>query len=116
MSEFVTVGKVDEFQEGIGRAFPVNGRMVAVFRKGDSFHAIDDMCPHMGASLSTGYVEGNAVTCPWHAWRFCVKDGTWLDNPKAKIRTDAYPVRVVGDEIQVSIPEPPPRTPVENEG
>jgi nitrite reductase (NADH) small subunit/3-phenylpropionate/trans-cinnamate dioxygenase ferredoxin subunit len=49
------------------------------------------------------------VTCPWHAWRFCVRDGTWLDNPNAAVRTDCYEVRVVGDDIQVCVPDPPPR-------
>jgi nitrite reductase (NADH) small subunit/3-phenylpropionate/trans-cinnamate dioxygenase ferredoxin subunit len=62
----------------------------------------------MGASLATGYVENGAVTCPWHAWRFCVKEGTWLDNPRAKIKQDCYEVRVVDNEIQVRPAEAPP--------
>jgi len=108
MSEYQTVGKVDEFAEGVGRAFAVNGRMVAVFRRGETFHAIDDMCPHMGASLAEGHLEDDSVTCPWHAWRFCVRDGTWEDNPRVKI--DAFPVRVQGDEVQVLVEPKPPRT------
>jgi len=107
MSEYQTVGKVDEFAEGVGRAFAVNGRMVAVFRRGDTFHAIDDMCPHMGASLAEGHLEDDSVTCPWHAWRFCVRDGTWEDNPRVKI--DAFPVRVQGDEVQVLVEPKPPQ-------
>jgi nitrite reductase (NADH) small subunit/3-phenylpropionate/trans-cinnamate dioxygenase ferredoxin subunit len=43
------------------------------------------------------------VTCPWHAWRFDICDGTWRDNPKIKI--DAFEVRVEGDEIQVRVTE-----------
>jgi nitrite reductase (NADH) small subunit/3-phenylpropionate/trans-cinnamate dioxygenase ferredoxin subunit len=99
VNEFLTVGKVADFVDGQGRAVPVDGRMVAVFRKGDQFFAIDDLCPHMGASLAEGYVEGHTVTCPWHAWRFCIKDGTWEDNTRVKI--DAFEVRVVGDDVQV---------------
>ena len=48
-------------------------------------------------------VEDHAVTCPWHAWRFSVQDGTWVDNPKVK--TECYPVRVDGDNIQVVVVE-----------
>lgn len=107
MAEFQTVAKVGDIPEGEGRAFPVSGRMVAIFLSGGEYHAVNDFCPHMGASLAGGYVENGAVTCPWHAWRFCVKDGTWLDNPQAKLRTDCYPVRVLGDEIQVQLPDPP---------
>lgn len=99
MSEFETVGKVTDFVEGVGKAVPVDGRMVAVFRKQDEFFAIDDLCPHMGASLAEGFVENDTVTCPWHAWRFCIKDGTWEDNPRVKV--DAFEVRVQGDEVQV---------------
>lgn len=105
MAEFQTVAKVGDIPEGEGRAYPLDGRMVAVFLSDGQYHAMNDFCPHMGASLAGGYVENGSVTCPWHAWRFCVREGTWLDNPKAKLRTDCYPVRVVGDEIQVQLPE-----------
>ncbi|MBW3542196.1 MAG: Rieske 2Fe-2S domain-containing protein [Planctomycetes bacterium] len=105
MADFHTVARVGEIPEGEGRAFPVAGRMVAVFHVGGEYTAINDFCPHMGASLASGYVENGGVTCPWHAWRFCVKDGTWLDNPNARVKTDAYPVRILGEEIQVQVPE-----------
>lgn len=101
MNAFETVGKISDFEEGVGRAFAVNGRMVAVFKREGSFYAIDDLCPHMGASLAGGHLEGTIVTCPWHAWRFCIKDGTWEDNPRVKV--DAFEIRVEGDEVQVRV-------------
>lgn len=100
--DFVTVARVGDISENQGRAYAVNGRMVAVFLEDGKYYAIDDFCPHMGASLSGGYVENGTVTCPWHAWRFSICDGTWCDNPR--IKTDAFEVRVVGDEIQVKVP------------
>jgi nitrite reductase (NADH) small subunit/3-phenylpropionate/trans-cinnamate dioxygenase ferredoxin subunit len=109
MAEFEAVAAVDEIPEGQGRAFTVNGRRVAVFRREGVFYAINDACPHMGASLAKGHLEGTAVVCPWHAWSFCVTDGVWLDNPKSKIRTDSYQVRVLNDRIEVCVPEPPAR-------
>lgn len=105
MAEFESVARVGEIPAGEGRSFPVNGRMVAVFHVDGEYHAILDSCPHMGASLAGGYVEGTSVTCPWHAWRFCVADGLWLDNPKSQTRTDCFDVRVVGEEIQVLVPD-----------
>lgn len=102
MTEFQTVARVGEIPVGEGRAFPVNGVMVAVFNTDGEYSAINDTCPHMGASLASGHVENAAVMCPWHAWSFCVKEGTWLDNPKIKV--DCYQVRVEDDEIQVSVP------------
>ena len=105
MAEFQAVAKTGDILEGEGRAFAVAGRMVAVFLKDGTYHAIDDSCPHMGASLATGWVDDNQVTCPWHAWRFCITDGSWLDNPDSEIKTDCYEVRVFEEEIQVLVPE-----------
>ncbi len=112
MSEFQTVANVGDIPEGEGRAYPVDGRMVGVFLTNGEYTAINDTCPHMGASLASGYVQDGEVTCPWHAWRFCVKEGTWLDNPTGKIKNDCYPVRVEGDAIQVNVPPPPERPPL----
>ena len=101
MSEFVKVAQVGDIPLGEGRSFPVNGTMVAVFLLEDGYHAINDFCPHMGASLASGHVEDGAVMCPWHAWSFCVKEGTWMDNPKSPIRSAVYEVKVEGEDIFV---------------
>ncbi len=100
--QFVTVAPASEFIEGQGRAFNVGGRTVAVFLHQGTFHAIDDFCPHMGASLAGGSIYKDAVTCPWHAWRFSIRDGCWLDNPKLGV--DTFPVRVEGGQVQVHVP------------
>lgn len=106
MPEFLAVAKVGDIPEGEGRSYPVRGKMLAIFLTDGEYSAIDDTCPHMGASLAAGWVEGNAVTCPWHAWRFCIKEGTWLDNPNPKVSVGTYAVRVDGDDILVEIPQP----------
>ena len=95
MSEYVTVAKVGSIAEGKGASFTVGGRLVAVFYRDGAYHAIDDLCPHMGASLGAGELdEEGVVACPWHAWRYCVSDGAWLDNPGGP-GTVSYQVRVV---------------------
>ena len=98
--QFVTVAKVSEIPVGKGGSYQVGDRLVAIFNHQGQYHAIDDICPHMGASLGSGYLdEDGAVMCPWHAWRFRVCDGKWADNPRLGV--DTFEVRVVGDEIQV---------------
>jgi nitrite reductase (NADH) small subunit len=106
MSDFHTVARVGEIPPGEGRCFHVAGKLIAVFHVDGEYFALNDICPHMGASLSQGYVEEGAVYCPWHAWRFCVRDGTWLDNPRSSVRTESYPVRVEAGEIQVDVSAP----------
>ena len=105
MSDFVTVARVGEIPPGEGRSYPVDGRIVGVFHIDGAYFAINDACPHMGASLASGYVENGAVICPWHAWRFSIKDGRWLDNPTSKLKVETYAVRVEGNEIQVCVPD-----------
>ena len=99
MTDFQTVAKVGDIPAGEGRAFELNGKMIAVFLIDGEYQAIDDFCPHMGASLAAGAVEAGMVICPWHAWCFKLDDGTWCDNPSIKV--DVYEVLVEGDEIRV---------------
>jgi nitrite reductase (NADH) small subunit/3-phenylpropionate/trans-cinnamate dioxygenase ferredoxin subunit len=104
MSGFKTVCRVGELADGQGMTAVVDGKLVAVFADKGAYHAIDDVCPHMGASLGDGYLENGIVTCPWHAWRFRLADGAWADNPRIKI--GCYPVQVLNGEIQVQVNSP----------
>jgi nitrite reductase (NADH) small subunit/3-phenylpropionate/trans-cinnamate dioxygenase ferredoxin subunit len=102
MCEFTTVARVGEIPEGSGITVEVNGRSVAVFYDRGEYHAIDGLCPHMGAPLADGQLENGVVACYWHGWRFQICDGTWCDNRRIKI--DHFEVRVVDDAIQVRVP------------
>lgn len=106
MSEFVSVAHVDDIPVGKSKAFEVGDRLIAVFNDDGNLFAIDDMCPHMGASLATGHLEDSTVACPWHGWRFDVRDGSWCDN--RRLKTDTFAVRIVGDRIEVAT-EPTPK-------
>ncbi len=99
MLNFETVAQVGDIPDGEGRAFEHHEQMVAVFNNGGQYLAIDDMCPHMGASLASGHFEDCVVTCPWHAWSFDARDGAWCENRRIKI--DTFEVRVEGTNIQV---------------
>ena len=101
MAEYRRVCRVGDLAEGEGKTVSVGDKLVAVFFAGGRYLAIDDTCPHMGASLSGGYVEDGIVTCPWHAWRFRLQDGAWADNPRIKI--GCYPVRVEGDDVLIAV-------------
>jgi nitrite reductase (NADH) small subunit len=104
MSDFVTVAKVGAIPDGKGLGVEVGGRAIAVFHLQGQYFAIDDRCPHMGASLAEGDVAHGCVSCPLHEWRFQIDDGTWCDDRRLKI--DRFAVRVVGQEIQVRpVPE-----------
>lgn len=59
---------------------------------------LDELCMHRGASLALGRVEGGAIQCLYHGWKFAI-DGTILDTPnhadcrfREKTKAKAYPV------------------------
>ncbi len=77
----------EELGEGKGKAVPVNGTDVAVFKCQDQLYAIQNRCPHEGAALSAGVLDGGEVICPLHGYRFNLKTGVCLTDPNVKART-----------------------------
>ncbi len=98
---YQTVAKVGEVVEGQGFPVDVDGRPIAVFLAGGEYYAIDDSCPHQGAPLCDGLVEGKAVVCTWHGWRYSLEDGRRLDASRGKV--GVHRVRLEGDAIQVAL-------------
>lgn len=48
---------------------------VVVVRRGETVHAVDAVCPHAGGPMEEGKVDGEHLVCPYHQWRFSLKDG-----------------------------------------
>jgi phenylpropionate dioxygenase-like ring-hydroxylating dioxygenase large terminal subunit len=74
------------------------GKNLVVYRGEDgTVRALDAYCPHMGAHLAEGTVEGNGIRCLFHGWKFG-EDGQCQDIPclskMIQVETLArYPVR-----------------------
>lgn len=47
----------------------------AVFRLGDDFFVMDDICNHGPGSLCEGFIEDGQVECPFHQGRFDIRTG-----------------------------------------
>ena len=101
MPEFHSVCRIDEVPPGQARRFVVDEQVIGLFNIDGDFYATDDSCPHAGASLSLGTVQGDEVSCRIHHWRFCVRSGKYLDAdfPMYNLRT--YPTRLVDDQVEV---------------
>lgn len=54
---------------------------VAVYHVRGRLCAVADICPHAGATLSEGEVEGSVVTCPRHGSQFDVCTGERMRGP-----------------------------------
>jgi len=53
------------------RGAALGGRRLAVFRDSTgAAHVLDARCPHLGADLALGAVDGVGLRCAFHGWRF----------------------------------------------
>jgi len=79
------VAHADALAPGEVRAITYLGRDLALFRDAAGrYHVLDAYCPHLGAHLAQGKVEGDSLRCPFHSWRFEGATGRCLEIPYAK--------------------------------
>ncbi len=107
---FVPVGAAADIAPGKSAVVQVDRTEVAVFNAGGTVYALENMCPHQGASLAEGWIEGTTITCPWHAWCFNLPDGSMTLGAWATV--DSFDVKVEDGRVWVSrTPRPKaPRT------
>ncbi|WP_454834769.1 MULTISPECIES: Rieske (2Fe-2S) protein [Pseudomonas] len=88
-----------------GRAlFEFDGKSLALFNVEGDLFAIDDSCPHQGASLCGGRLEGRVIQCCAHGLRFDLCSGYLLNSTQLKVAN--YPVEIIdGQAFIVIVPE-----------
>ncbi len=99
---FVTVAKADFLQPGELMYVEVDDEPVCLINLDGELHAINDYCTHEDASLSDGTIDGDEIECPLHGGSFNIRTGDPTSFPVA-LATEKYSVRIVGDDVQVSV-------------
>jgi nitrite reductase/ring-hydroxylating ferredoxin subunit len=103
------IARVSQLPPGDRKIVEVGGRSIGVFNVGGRFFALRNSCPHQGAPLCRGSIQGTAfeskpgeyrwgregeiLRCPWHGWEFDITTGRSVFNPH-KTRVRAYEVTV----------------------
>jgi len=97
---FCATGEIPD-RGGLARRF---GELeLAVFRAGDGFRCLEDVCPHRGAALSDGLVVDGEVICPWHGWRYLAHNGERTTLP-GSMSARTFELRIDGDDVFVRLP------------
>ncbi len=79
----------------------IDGVQVCLANVGGALAALNNICPHRQGPLGQGWLEGEAVVCPWHSWAFHTKTGAAVY--PAGERVEVFPLRVDGDDVLVDI-------------
>ena len=83
-----------ELARGQVKAVRVAGKDLAIFRgQSGRVTVLDAHCPHMGAHLAEGRVEGDSLRCFFHHWKFD-GDGRCVDVPARTSRRRSRRARV----------------------
>jgi nitrite reductase (NADH) small subunit len=105
-NHWIKICNADDILPNCGVAALVGGLQVAIFRLNSDFYAISDYDPFSGAYvLARGIIGDRAgvikVSSPIYKQSFSLLTGECLDDPSVKLPT--YPVRVMDDEVYISI-------------
>ena len=80
-----------------------NGVDVLIVRVEGEILAVDDLCTHEEASLSSGVLRGDQVRCPLHGSWFCLRTGQPSEEP-ADEPLRCYAVRIRDGWIELDSP------------
>ena len=92
LSEMPQVGEALEFRL-------VNKR-ICIANVGGELCAINNSCPHLGASLSRGRIRDGKIVCPLHGWPFDLKTGETPVRPTT--RACIYKITIEDGDVLVN--------------
>ena len=92
----------DQLPEGVPVETQAGDKKVCLLRKKDAIFAFAATCPHAGARLCEGWLNGSGnLVCPLHKYVFSVENGRNLTGEGYKLFR--YPVEIRGTAIFVGI-------------
>ncbi len=102
-AEYVSVGKIDEFPEGVIRSFQLESANVAVVSWRENYYAFDNHCTHLGYSFDPGgFVSpDNELICTSHFSAYDLETGRQTDGPGFG-GLQVFDVRIEDGELLVS--------------
>lgn len=104
----LVVCNASELVEGIPRSIQVGANkdnFVVVALVGGQVYAVSGKCPHFGANLAQGFLDGYHLYCPWHVAAFDIRTGELVGGPGYN-SLKKYPARISSTgEVIVTVSE-----------
>ena len=79
-------------------------RLVVLFNVDSTLYAVDDTCPHAGASLASGKLQGRMLQCPAHGLKFDLADGCMHLGPGQGMALACFAVQGNEDGATITLP------------
>jgi methylamine---glutamate N-methyltransferase subunit C len=103
-STFLTVARFADLPEDTPTHAAADGIDLVIVRRGDTAHVFEGRCPHRGALLADGRVEGTNLICGVHGWDYRLDTGVSAYNPAERLykftcHVEDGEVRVAKDEL-----------------
>lgn len=102
MSRTLTISRASELAPGQRKLVFVDGRCIVVFNIGGQLHAVDNSCPHNGASLASGRLDGTVLQCPAHGLRFDLATGC-MPGTAGGLCLKLFPISVAGEDVVLEL-------------
>lgn len=100
----VTVAKTTELADGEMKQVSAAGTEILLARVSGEVFAVGAHCPHYGAPLVEGVLNGQRLVCPWHHACFDITTGD-LREPPALDALPSYEVKIENDQLKVRVPD-----------
>src|SRR5215813_10478191 len=104
MSKEATIIKSNELADGEMKQVSAGGTDILLARVNGKYHAVGAYCPHYGAPLVDGVLNGERVVCPLHHSCFNITTGD-LQEPPSLDALPCYEVKVEDDQVVVLMPD-----------
>lgn len=84
-ADWTPVLPVESLRNGKPQRVEINGVGLVLCRTGEDgqVSAFGELCPHLAAPMTDGWVDRGRIVCPWHGSRFDVESGEVLRGPAA---------------------------------
>jgi NADPH-dependent 2,4-dienoyl-CoA reductase/sulfur reductase-like enzyme/nitrite reductase/ring-hydroxylating ferredoxin subunit len=100
----VCIAKTADLKDGEMKQISVEENNFLLARIKGQYHVVSANCPHYGAPLAEGTLNGDRLMCPWHHACFNITNGN-LIKPPAFDALVHYQVRIDGNDIFMEIPD-----------